>query len=91
MRREATAPQAVASPDVVEAGRRALRLFDPDCDLPACGCSDIEDLLAPLDPAAKAWSIYTSDDQVVSPGGCPSDGAGNVEVRGTHSGLVASL
>ena len=86
----ATASQTVASPEVVEAGRRALRLFDPDCDMPACGCSYIEDLLAPLDPATKAWSIYTRDDQVVSPDSCLIDGATNIEVRGTHSGLVFS-
>ncbi len=85
-----TAPQAIASSGVVDAGRRAMRLFDPDCDVPACGCSYVEDLLAPLDPATKTWAIYTRDDQVVSPEGCPIDGATNIEVRGTHSGLVFS-
>ena len=33
-------------------------------------------------------AIYSRDDQIVTPGACEVRGATNVEVGGTHSGLV---
>ncbi len=37
----------LAAPSVVQAGRRAMKFFDPDCDSPFCDCAYMRDLLAP--------------------------------------------
>ena len=79
---------APASPAVVDAGARARGLLDPDCAFPECGCAFITDLRRPLSPRTRVISIYSRDDVVVSPRACPVPGALNVEVTGTHSGLV---
>ncbi len=73
---------------VVDAGRRAMRLLDPDCDFPTCGCQYPDDLRRPLSPATRMLSIYSRDDRIVPPSACPVPGARNVEVGGTHSGLA---
>ncbi len=78
----------VAAPLVVEAGRRAMKFFDPDCDSPFCDCAYVRDLLAPLPAGTKTFAIYSSEDQVVPPDACTMDGATNIKVTGTHSGLV---
>ena len=77
-----------AAPDVVEAGARALRLLDPDCTVPACGCPYPDDIRRPLDAATRVLAIHSREDQIVSPAACVVDGADNREVGGTHSGLV---
>lgn len=77
-----------AASAVVEAGRRATRLLDPHCDFPTCGCPYPEDLLRPLSPQTRVLAVCSRDDGVVSPEACPVPGARNVEVGGTHSGLV---
>lgn len=78
----------IAAPSVVEAGRRAMKFFDPDCDSPFCDCAYVQDLLAPLPAATKTFAVYSSEDQVVSPDACALEGATNIKVTGTHSGLV---
>ena len=80
--------QPLASRQVADAGRRAMRLFDPECDYPACDCRYLTELCAPLDAATNVAAIYSRDDQVVPARACPIDGARNIEVGGTHSGLV---
>ena len=78
----------LAAPSVVQAGRRAMKFFDPDCDSPFCDCAYMRDLFAPLPAGTKTFAIYSSEDQVVSPDACAMDGATNIKVTGTHSGLV---
>ena len=82
----------VAASPVAQAGARALRLLDPDCTVPACGCDYVQDLRRPLSDQTRLLAIYSRDDQVVAPRVCRlpgvADGVGNVEVGGTHSGLV---
>lgn len=78
----------VAAPSVVDAGRRAMKFFDPDCDSPFCDCAYVQDLLAPLPAGTKRFAIYSTEDQVVTPEACVMDGATNIKVTGTHSGLV---
>jgi hypothetical protein len=46
------------------------------------------DIAGPLDPATTVVSIYSRDDGVVPPSASPVEGAVNIEVSGTHSGLV---
>jgi triacylglycerol lipase len=77
-----------ASKVVVEAGMRARRLLDPDCRFPACGCPFPADLRRTLSPDTRVLSVYSREDRVVPPSASPVPGARNVEVSGTHSGLV---
>ena len=81
---------AVAARRVVDAGRAAMRMLDPDCNSPLCECAYIDDLLAPFPAATRVTSIYSSDDPVVAPSASPIDGADNCAVTGSHAGLVAN-
>ena len=47
------APSTVATSSVAAAGARALKLMDPDCTVPACGCPYTDDLRRPLNPATR--------------------------------------
>jgi triacylglycerol lipase len=84
-------PASAATPAVAEASLRARRLLDPDCTFPDCGCPFTVDMRQPLNPATQLVSFYTRDDAVVSPEACQIPGARNVELRGTHSGLVYNV
>jgi triacylglycerol lipase len=78
----------VATGAVADAGRRSLRLLDPDCNVPACACPYTDDLRRDLSPGTRVLAVYSKDDQVVAPAACQFADAINVEVAGTHSGLV---
>ena len=89
MRANATPAQMpVAASPVAHAGQRALRLFDPDCTVPACGCPYTVDLRRDLSVATRVLAVTSRDDQVVPPRATQVRYGENVEVRGTHSGLV---
>jgi pimeloyl-ACP methyl ester carboxylesterase len=78
----------VGAGGVAQAGQRALRLLDPDCTVPACGCPYTTDLRGNLSRATRVLSIRSEDDKVVPPGACEVIGGENLVVRGSHSGLV---
>jgi pimeloyl-ACP methyl ester carboxylesterase len=82
------AKQAGASKAVAAAGARALQLLDPDCNVPACDCPYPQDLRHPLHPSTKVLAVTSRDDQIVAPVACRVAAGTNVEVGGTHSGLV---
>ncbi len=86
--------EPVAAESVVRAGRGAMRLFSPDCRFPECGCEYPKVLMAPLPEETRAYAVYSSDDPVVAPAASPLPdqvpGAVNVEVTGSHSGLVVN-
>jgi hypothetical protein len=86
----ATQNETMAASSVVDAGRAAMRWLDPECTSPHCGCAYIDDLLAPLPSATRAYAIYSLDDPVVAARSCPIEGAVNIEVMGSHSGLVVN-
>jgi triacylglycerol lipase len=90
LRRDALPDPAAlpANSFVVEAGRRAMRLLDPDCDFPACGCAYTDDLRRPLAATTRLLSVRSRDDAIVDPSAGIVPGAHNVEVGGSHSGLV---
>ena len=90
LRRGATAELAAMSGTsiVAEAGRQATRLLDPDCRYPDCGCAYVNDLRRPLSSTTRVLSLYSRDDLVAHPSSCVVAGAHNVEVGGSHSGLV---
>lgn len=88
-------PEAIARtppgfPAVAEASNRARKLLDPDCAYPLCGCPFLVDLPRPVSPRTRVASFYTRDDAVVTPAACQIPGAHNIEVNGTHSGLVCN-
>ena len=58
-------PAGVAHAGVAAAGQQAMRLFDPDCTVPACGCEYVQDILRPLAPSTKVLSIASRDDPIV--------------------------
>ena len=82
------APSTVARSSVAAAGARAVKLLDPDCKVPACGCPYTDDLRRPLSPATRVMAIYTRDDPIVRPAACRVPAGENVEIGGTHGGLV---
>jgi len=86
----ATGHESMAASSVVDAGRAAMRWFDPDCTSPHCGCAYVGDLLAPLPSTTRAYAIYSRDDPIVAARACPIEGAVNIEVEGSHSGLTVN-
>jgi pimeloyl-ACP methyl ester carboxylesterase len=93
-RTEAWSSQLVAeSPGaqvVAEVDTRLRRLLDSKCDVPACGCPFPADFRRPLSARTKVVSIYSREDPVVPAWTTPIHGAENVEVEGTHAGLVVN-
>lgn len=73
---------------VMEAGTRARARLDPQCGFPSCGCPFPADVRAGLHPSTRIVSIYSPDDPIVPAAWARLEGARNVEVTGTHSGLV---
>src|SRR6266542_3155513 len=71
-----------------EASSRVRGLLDPDCEAPDCECSFFPDLRARLHQGTKVVSIYSRDDPIVPASACQIEGAENIEVSGTHSGLA---
>jgi pimeloyl-ACP methyl ester carboxylesterase len=88
MKSAATSPDGIAAPGVAGAGARALRLLDPDCTVPACGCAYTDDLRRSLHPRTSVLSIYSRDDPIVRPEACRLPDGENIEVEGSHSGLA---
>jgi len=80
--------QAPAGSAVAEASIRARQRLDPECDVPACGCPFPVDFRRPLSQGTKLVSIYSRDDPIVPASAALVTGGENVEVAGTHSGLV---
>jgi triacylglycerol lipase len=80
--------QPPAAPLVIEASLRVRRLLDPDCQFPECDCPFPNDLNRPLAPETRVLSVFSADDPIVPPESSRLPGARNVQVSGTHSGLV---
>ncbi|HEY1278596.1 MAG TPA: alpha/beta fold hydrolase [Acidimicrobiales bacterium] len=78
----------VAASAVANAGQRALRLLDPDCTVPACGCPYTVDLRRDLSPATRLLAVSSREDRVVGSRATQVTSGENVTVTGTHSGLV---
>ena len=88
MRRGPYTVSTVARSTVATAGASALRLLDPDCTVPDCGCPYTEDLRRPLAPATRVLSIFSRDDPIVPVAACRTTDGENVEIGGSHSGLA---
>ncbi|MGD1026131.1 hypothetical protein [Candidatus Binatus soli] len=73
---------------VWNASNTARRILDPQCRFPDCGCEFVANMRASLAPQTIVLSIYSREDPIVPPESSIVTGARNVEVTGTHSGLV---
>jgi pimeloyl-ACP methyl ester carboxylesterase len=75
---------------VANAGLRARRLLDPECTFPDCGCPYPDSLARALSEQTKVLCIYSRDDPIVSVAAARLEkpGVRNLEVGGTHAGLV---
>lgn len=82
------APGDVAHRNVTGAGARALKLLDPHCTVPDCGCPYVEDMRRPLHPSTRVVSFWSEQDEIVQPAACHVPDAENIHVGGTHSGLA---
>jgi triacylglycerol lipase len=79
---------APAARSVMTANDRARRLIDPSCEFPRCGCPFPADVRRPLARETRVLSICSPDDPIVFAASCQVDGATNLEVHGSHVGLV---
>jgi pimeloyl-ACP methyl ester carboxylesterase len=76
---------------VMEVGARARQRLDPQCAFPSCGCPFPADVRATLHPSTQVVSIFSRDDPIVPASAARLQGERNVEVGGTHSGLVYNV
>ena len=81
---------SLAAPGVMQAGQAVMRMLDPNCTSPLCGCDYMDALLAPLPSSVRATSIFSSEDPIVPPAASQLMGAENFTVRGSHGGLVVN-
>jgi pimeloyl-ACP methyl ester carboxylesterase len=81
-------PAGVSHSAVAAAGQQAMRLFDPDCTVPACGCEYVQDIVRPLAPSTKVLSIASRDDPIVPARASELPAGDNVTVGGSHGGLA---
>jgi pimeloyl-ACP methyl ester carboxylesterase len=85
------AASLAAARPIVDAGLRARRILDPDCDFPSCDCEFVKALRSGLSPATSVLCIMSSNDQVVPLEAARLEGAKTVEITGTHSGLAFNI
>ena len=84
----AFSPAGVAHSGVAAAGQRAMKLFDPDCTVPECGCAYVHDIRRPLARSTKVLSITSRDDPIVPGRASEVRDGENVLVNGSHGGLA---
>ncbi len=73
---------------VAQASNTARGILDPQCRFPNCGCEFIGNMRGALAAETMVLSIYSRQDPIVPPEASIVTGGRNVEVTGTHSGLV---
>lgn len=73
---------------VAQASNTARGILDPQCRFPDCGCEFVGNMRGALAAETMVLSIYSREDPIVPPEASIVTGARNVEVSGTHSGLV---
>ncbi len=73
---------------VAQASNTARGILDPQCRFPDSGCEFVGNMRGALAAETMVLSIYSREDPIVPPEASIVTGARNVEVTGTHSGLV---
>jgi pimeloyl-ACP methyl ester carboxylesterase len=71
-----------------QASRFALRVLDPDCRLPSCGCEFLQDVARPLDASTSLLAIHSRDDEVAPADTIEASEGERREVGGGHVSLV---
>ena len=69
---------------------RALFAKRPGCLTQECGCEYVRNVATTLPASVAAYSLWSRDDGVVVPESCVKPGEPNVEVPGTHVGMIAN-
>ncbi len=73
---------------VFRAGRAVSRMLDPECQAPVCDCNYMDALLAPIPGHITTTSIFSPTDAVVPAMTSALPGALNLQVEGSHGGLM---
>jgi len=73
---------------IMQASRFALRVLDPDCRFPACGCEFLDDITRPLDASTLLLSIHSRDDEVAPSDSVDATEGKRHEVGGGHASLA---
>lgn len=71
--------------------RALTKLLDPECETPLCDCEYMQALFAPLAASTRVTSIYSPTDAVVPATSSVIPGAQNIEVQGSHGGLMFNV
>jgi pimeloyl-ACP methyl ester carboxylesterase len=69
---------------------RTLFSTRPECFSERCDCEYVTGIGSSMPPGVAAYSLWTRDDGVVVPEDCVMPGEENIEVSGTHIGMVAN-
>lgn len=91
--RDALVPARASEPKTLgqvvrNASTDMIRMLDPDCDIPVCDCAYVDAMFAPLPVDTQVTAIFSENDGVVPSAIATIDGALNIEVSGSHTGLV---
>ncbi|HEY2664404.1 MAG TPA: alpha/beta fold hydrolase [Candidatus Binataceae bacterium] len=73
---------------IMQASRFALRVLDPDCRFPNCGCEFLHNVARPLDASTSLLAIHSRDDKVAPSDSLDASEGERREVRGGHASLV---
>lgn len=73
---------------VFNAGRAAMRMLDPNCEMPLCNCSYMHHLHAPLPGSVQITNIYSENDPIVPVPLSLMPFGHNIPVGGSHAGLM---
>jgi len=73
---------------IARASRFALRVLDPDCRFPSCGCEFVQNVAHPLDASTSLLSIYSPADEVAPPNTIEASEGERREVAGGHGSLA---
>ncbi len=69
---------------------RALFAKRPGCLTPDCDCEYVRNVGTTLPASVAIYSLWSRDDGVVVPASCVKAGEPNIEVPGTHVGMIAN-
>ncbi len=70
------------------ASRFAVRMLDPNCGFPTCGCEFLQDLARPLGASTSLLSIHSRDDALAPSDSVEASEGERREVGGGHASLV---
>jgi pimeloyl-ACP methyl ester carboxylesterase len=69
---------------------RAVYATRPGCLTSECYCQYVRNVVTPMPASVAAYSLWSRGDGVVVPEACVKPGEPNIEVPGSHIGMVAN-